>query len=107
MGKKRQEHLTFCLTYIAIMLVKLSKTGKRPKKNKKWSRKAMWHKVCRDFNISRSGFGVAMILSEWLGEFRHFSLIIFFSYSPVFRYGPERVVFNTRLIMYNFESLTR
>ena len=35
MEKKRQECLTFCLTYIAIMLVKLSKTEKRPRKNKK------------------------------------------------------------------------
>jgi hypothetical protein len=107
MGKKRQECLTFCLTYIAIMLVKLSKTRSGAKKNKKQSRKAMRHKDCRDFNISRSGFGVVMIQSEWLGEFRHFYLVTFSSYSPVSRHDPGRVVFNIRLIMYNFESLTK
>ena len=61
--------LSFCLIYITVSLDILSKTGDRPKKNKKKNRKAMQHKVCKDFNISRSGFGVAMILSEWLGEF--------------------------------------
>ena len=51
------------------MLVRLSKIGLEQKKIKNRAEKTIWHKVCKDFDISRSGFGVAMILSEWLGGF--------------------------------------